>query len=68
MQLHALTRVYVLFVTEVAMRRVQLLGAITNPTGPWVAQQARNRRRRVGRSTDAVGSGLTRVRSLGRVR
>jgi putative transposase len=37
----SLQRLYVLFFIELGSRRVHLVGCTSNPTGPWVAQQAR---------------------------
>ena len=49
-----LKRIYVLFFIEHSTRTIHIIGATTNPTGAWVAQQARNLLMDLGERAEAI--------------
>jgi putative transposase len=57
-----LRRYYVLFFIEIASRRVHLAGCTANPSGRWVAQQARNLAHELGECRTPLRKVQRRVR------
>jgi len=49
-----LKRIYVLFFIEHSTRTIHIMGATTNPTGAWAAQQARNLLMDLGERAEAI--------------